>query len=79
MTVSGDPRDLNPLTLNQLLLLRHGTSLAQGLFVKSDMYSKRGWRQVQYLADIFGGTCILYIYSLILLFAQCDKLFSSKI
>ena len=53
MTVSGDRRDLNPLTPNHLLLLSHDTSLPSGLFVKSDMYSRRRWRQVQHLADIF--------------------------
>ena len=52
-TVSGDPRDLNPLTPNHLLLLSHDTSLPPGLFVKSDMYSRRRWRQVQYFADVF--------------------------
>ena len=52
-TVSGVPRDLNPLTPNHLLLLSHDTSLPPGLFVKSDMYSRRRWRQVQYLADVF--------------------------
>jgi len=46
MTVSGDRRDLNPLTPNHLLLLSHDTSLPSGLFVKSDMYSRRRWRQV---------------------------------
>jgi len=52
-TVSGDRRDLNPLTPNHLLLLSHDTSLPPGLFVKSDMYSRRRWRQVQHLADVF--------------------------
>ena len=51
--VSDDPNDLEPLTPNHLLLLRHDTSLPPGLFVKGDIYSRRRWRQVQYLADLF--------------------------
>jgi len=51
--VSGDPADLEPLTPNHILQLRHGPSLLPGEFVKQDMYSRRRWRQVQHLADIF--------------------------
>ena len=54
-TVSDDPKDLEPLTPNHLLLLRQDTPLPPGLLVKSDMYSRRRWRQVQYLADVFWG------------------------
>ena len=50
--VSNDPKDAEPLTPNHLLLLRSGTVLPPGVFVKEDMYQK-GWRQVQYLADVF--------------------------
>ena len=53
--VSDDPKDLEPLTPNHLLLLRQDTPLPPGLSVKSDMYSRRRWRQVQYLADVFWG------------------------
>ncbi|XP_068758151.1 uncharacterized protein [Montipora capricornis] len=51
--VSDDPKDSDALTPNHLLLLRSGTSLPPGLFVKGDNYSCRRWRQVQYLADVF--------------------------
>ena len=51
--VSDDPNDSDALTPNHLLLLRSGTSLPPGLFVKGDNYSRRRWRQVQYLADVF--------------------------
>ena len=51
--VSDDPKDSDALTPNHLLLLRSGTSLPPGLFVKGDNYSRRRWRQVQYLADVF--------------------------
>lgn len=51
--VSDDVRDLEPLTPNHLLLLRSGTSFPPDIFDKKDTYSKRRWRQVQYLATVF--------------------------
>ena len=42
-----------PLTPSKLLLLRSNTSLPMGVFSKSDRYSRRWWRQAQYLADVF--------------------------
>ena len=52
-TVSGDPNDPEPLTPNHLLLLRSEPQMPPGLFHKEDSFSRRRWRQVQYLADIF--------------------------
>ena len=54
-TVSDDPKVLEPLSPNHLLLLRSETPLPPGLFLKSDTYSRRRWRQIQYLADVFWG------------------------
>ena len=51
--VSDDPRDLEALTPNHLLLLQSGPTLPPGVFTKEDTYSRRRWRQVQYLADVF--------------------------
>ena len=51
--VSSDPRDLEPITPNHLLLLRSNPNLLPGVFSKEDMYSRRRWNQVQYLSDIF--------------------------
>ena len=51
--VSDDPRDLEALTTNHLLLLRSGTTLLPGVFRKEDVYSRWRWRQVQYLSDVF--------------------------
>ena len=51
--VSDDPRDPEALTPNNLLLLRSGPALPPGLFTKIDSFSRRRWRQVQYLADVF--------------------------
>lgn len=51
--VSDDPRDLGALTPNHLLLLRPGSTFPPGVFTKEDCYSRRRWRQVQHLADVF--------------------------
>ena len=51
--VSNDPKDLEPLTPNHLLLLRASPNLPPGVFAKEDTYCKRRWRQVQYMSDIF--------------------------
>ena len=52
-TVSDDPRDLEPLTPSQVLLLRSNSCLPFGVSCKNDIYSKRRWRQAQYFADLF--------------------------
>ncbi|KAL3967647.1 phylloquinone omega-hydroxylase/docosahexaenoic acid omega-hydroxylase [Sarotherodon galilaeus] len=51
--VSTDPNDLEALTPNHLLLMKAKTPLPPGVFSRSDIYSRRRWRQVQYLADLF--------------------------
>ena len=50
--VSSDPRDLEPLTPNHLLIHRPVTALP-GLFNEEDMKRNKRWRQVEYLADVF--------------------------
>ena len=52
-TVSSDPNDNEPLTPNHLLLLKSEVNLPPGLFKREDSLSRRRWKQVQYLADIF--------------------------
>ncbi|XP_028269841.1 uncharacterized protein LOC114441235 [Parambassis ranga] len=52
-TVSSDPNDLEPLTPNHLLQLKNKPIMPPGLFHKNDLYSRRRWRQAQYLADLF--------------------------
>ena len=52
-TVTNDPNDLEPLTPNHLLQLKTFPILPPGLFQREDLYSRRRWRQVQYLADLF--------------------------
>ena len=51
--VSDDPKDLEPLTPNHLLLQRQGPSLPPGHFESTDSYCRRRWRQVQHLANVF--------------------------
>ncbi|MGH0117086.1 UNVERIFIED_CONTAM: hypothetical protein FKN15_030931 [Acipenser sinensis] len=50
---SNDPNDLEALTPNHLLLLKIKPSLPPGLFQKEDLYSRRRWKQVQYMSDLF--------------------------
>ena len=50
---SDDPKDMEALTPNHLLLLRAGSAIPPGMFSKDDVYSCRRWRQVQYLSNIF--------------------------
>lgn len=52
-TVSGDPKDLEPLTPNHLLQLKSKPLLPPGLFSKDDLYARKRWKQLQYLADLF--------------------------
>ena len=41
--VSNDPKDLEPLTSNHLLLLRANPNLPPGVFAKEDTYCKGRW------------------------------------
>ncbi|XP_055018962.1 uncharacterized protein LOC129411624 [Boleophthalmus pectinirostris] len=50
---STDPKDLEALTPNHLLLLKSQPSLPPGLFEKADVYARRRWKQVQYMSDLF--------------------------
>ena len=50
--LSEDPSDLEPLTPNHLLQLRF-SCIPPGVYSEADRYSRRRWRQVQYLADLF--------------------------
>ena len=51
--VSDDPKDPRPLTPNMLLLLESNSCLPPGIFSKDEIYSRRWWRQAQYLANLF--------------------------
>ena len=52
-TVSNDRDDLEPLTPNHPLLMKTNSSLPPGVFDPTDVYSRKQWRQVQYLANVF--------------------------
>ena len=51
--VSSDPKDPPALTPSMVLLMKSNTCIPTGVFVKDDVYAKRWWRQVQYLASVF--------------------------
>lgn len=51
--LSDDPNDLEPLTPNHILLMKGKPVMSPGLFNKDDVYVKRRWKQVQYIADLF--------------------------
>ena len=51
--VSDDPQDLEALTPNHILLYRTNPLLPPGVFSSSDLYHRRRWRQVQYIAELF--------------------------
>lgn len=52
-TMSNDPKDLEALTPNHLLQMRTQPSIPPGVFSKDDLYTRRRWRQIQYMADLF--------------------------
>lgn len=52
-TSSSDPNNLEALTPNHLLLLRPKPSIPSGLFQREDLYARRRWQQVQYMANLF--------------------------
>ncbi|PFX12029.1 hypothetical protein AWC38_SpisGene24074 [Stylophora pistillata] len=51
--VSNDPKDLEPLMPNHLLLLRASPNLSPGVFDTEELYSKKHWCQIQYMANLF--------------------------
>ena len=49
-----DPNSLEPLTPNHLLTMKSVKALPPpGIFVREDMYARKRWRHVQYLAEQF--------------------------
>ena len=52
--VSSDPNDLTPLTPAQILTMKTNVEVPPlGEFQRADIYSKKRWRRMQYLANIF--------------------------
>ena len=51
--VSDDPRHINALTPNHLLIMKANQSFPPGVFNNRDQYSQRRWRQKQYMAECF--------------------------
>ena len=50
---SDDPNDMEPLTPNHLLLQRRNLFVPPGIFPKEDVYSRKQWRQAQFIANCF--------------------------
>lgn len=49
-----DPKSLEPLTPNHLLTMKSSVPLPPpGEFIKEDLYARKRWRRVQYLAEQF--------------------------
>ena len=52
-TVSSDPNDVDPLTPNHILTMKSSIVLPPpGNFQWADVYQRKRWRRVQYLANI---------------------------
>ena len=51
--VGSDLKDIEPVTPNHLLFLRANPNLPPGILLKKDLYSRRHWRKVQYMSDVF--------------------------
>jgi len=51
-----DPKDLEPLTPDHLLLLRQEASLPPGVVEGSHLYSRRRRLRVQYVVNVFWYT-----------------------
>ena len=53
LTKVSDSNDLEALTPNHILLLKGKPIFPPGLFEKSDLYIRKKWKQVQYIAELF--------------------------
>ncbi|XP_059184653.1 uncharacterized protein LOC131967729 [Centropristis striata] len=51
--VSDDAGDLEALTPNHILMLKGKPIMPPGLFDHSDLYVRKRWKQIQYMAEIF--------------------------
>ncbi|KAF7652047.1 hypothetical protein LDENG_00102260 [Lucifuga dentata] len=51
--LNDDPNDLEALTPNHILLLKGKPIFPPGLFQPRDLYIRKRWKQVQYIAELF--------------------------
>ncbi|XP_053274096.1 uncharacterized protein LOC128436341 [Pleuronectes platessa] len=51
--VSDDPDDLEALTPNHILMLKGKPIMPPGLFDRNDLYIRKRWKQIQYMAELF--------------------------
>lgn len=57
-TATDDPADTEPLIPNHLLLMKKPTVLPPGLTKRGDSYTRRQWKQLQYLGVLFSKWCV---------------------
>ena len=57
IAVSDDPDDCSALTLNHFLLQR-ANQLPPGVFVNEDLFSRKQWRKLQFLAHDHWKRCV---------------------
>ncbi|XP_041932487.1 uncharacterized protein LOC121695553 [Alosa sapidissima] len=50
---SDDSNDLETLTPNHILLLKSKPIMPPGLFNRNDLYVRKRWKQIQYMAELF--------------------------
>ena len=50
---SDNPNDLDVISPNSLLTIKGSMTVPPGTFDPKDIYAKRRWKQMQYLADLF--------------------------
>lgn len=50
---SDDSNDLEALTPNHILLLKGKPIMPPGLFDRNDLYVRKRWKQIQYMAELF--------------------------
>lgn len=56
---SDDSNDLEALTPNHILLLKGKPIMPPGLFDRNDLYVRKRWKQIQYMAELFWKRWIL--------------------
>ena len=74
---SDDPNDLEALMPNHLLLMKSNSTLPPCVFRKSDLYSRKRWHQVQYLADLFWARWIKEFFTRFAIASQTVSTISS--
>ena len=73
--VSSDVKDMQPLTPNMLFHQKQNISRPPGEFDSSDLFSRKRWRHVQYLSNIFWKQWVKEYLPLLQKRQKCTKTF----